>query len=72
MFMSGGAHAANFVAARTVSPPYAAIRAWGTVPRPRPPHHDAWASVDTPATPPTWAAYPSPGWTAKWSCRAGK
>ncbi len=56
MFISGGAHSANFVAASTVSPPYAAISACGIVPIPRPPHSDAWASVETPATPPTFAA----------------
>jgi hypothetical protein len=59
--MSGGAQSANFVAARTVLPPYDAISACGTVPIPRPPHHDAFASVVTPISTPmvapaTWAA----------------
>ena len=46
--------------AATVSPPNAAIRAWGTVPIPSEPHHEAWASVDTPMAPATCAAQPSP------------
>ena len=45
---SAGAHSANFVAASTVLPPYEAISECGTVPTPRPPHHDDCASVVTP------------------------
>ena len=48
MLKSGGAHSANFVAASTVLPPYAEIRACGTVPSPRPPHQEACASVVIP------------------------
>jgi len=48
MLKSGGAHSANFVAASTVLPPYAAISECGTVPMPRPPHHEACASEVTP------------------------
>ena len=50
--MSDGAHSANFAAARTVSPPYAAISECGTVPIPRPPHQDACSSVVTPISAP--------------------
>ena len=39
---------------------------------PRPPHHDAWASVETPIAPATCAAQPSPVCTSQWSWRAGK
>jgi hypothetical protein len=39
---------------------------------PRPPHHDAWASVETPIAPATCAAHPSPVCTSQWSWRAGK
>lgn len=63
---------ANLRAASTVSPPYAAMSPWGTVPMPRPPHHDACASVLTPIAPATWAAQPSPVCTCQWSKRAGK
>ncbi len=61
MWKSSGAQSANFVAASTVLPPYAAISACGTVPTPRPPHHDACASDVTPISAPTtapatWAA----------------
>jgi len=52
-FSSAGAHSANFVAASTVLPPYAAISACGTVPTPCPPHHDACSSVVTPIGAPT-------------------
>src|SRR2546425_1116156 len=48
------------------------MSAWGTVPTPSEPHHDACASVDTPIAPAMCAAYPSPVWTSQWSCRAGK
>ena len=63
---------ANFRAASTVSPPYAAISPCGTVPMPLPPHHDACASVETPIAPAMCAAHPSPVWTCQWSKRAGK
>ncbi len=63
---------ANRSAARTVSPPKAAMSEWGTVPMPLPPHHEAWASVDTPIAPATCAAQPSPVCTCQWSKRAGK
>jgi hypothetical protein len=57
MFMSGSAFSANFVAARTVLPPYEPISACGTVPTPRPPHQDACASDVTPISAPTiWPA----------------
>ena len=46
MLNPSGAHSANFVAASTVLPPYAEMSACGTVPTPRPPHHDACASVE--------------------------
>ena len=52
MFMSAGAHSANFVAASTVLPPYEAISACGTVPTPRPPHQEACASEVTPIAAP--------------------
>jgi hypothetical protein len=56
-FMSAGAHSANFSAAATVSPPYEAINACGTVPMPMPPHHDACSFVVTPISAPTiWPA----------------
>ena len=48
------------------------MSAWGTVPTPRPPHHDACASVETPIAPATCAAQPSPVCTSQWSWRAGK
>src|SRR2546425_6391443 len=48
------------------------MSAWGTVPTPSEPHHDACASVETPIAPAMCAAYPSPVWTSQWSCRAGK
>src|SRR3954449_294814 len=44
----------------------------GTVPTPRPPHQLAWASVETPIAPATWAAQPSPVCTSQWSWRAGE
>src|SRR5207302_1840217 len=50
--ISGGAHSANFDAASTVLPPYDAMSACGTVPIPRPPHHDACSSVVTPISAP--------------------
>ena len=53
MLKSGGAHSANFVAASTVLPPYDAISECGTVPIPRPPHHEACSSVVTPIGAPT-------------------
>ena len=73
---SGSAYSANFVAARTVLPPYEAISECGTVPMPRPPHHEACASDVTPISTPidapaTCAAYPSPVCTRWWSWRAG-
>ena len=56
-FRSSGAQSANFVAARTVLPPYAAISECGTVPTPLPPHQDACSSVVTPIGAPTiWPA----------------
>jgi hypothetical protein len=74
--MSGSMFSTNFVAARTVLPPYAAISECGIVPIPRPPHHEACASEVTPISVPTtrpamYAAYPSPVWTRWWSWRAG-
>ena len=48
MLKSAGAESANFLAARTVFPPYAAMSECGTVPTPLPPHHDACSSVVTP------------------------
>jgi hypothetical protein len=71
-FTSSEAASANFDAASTVFPPYAAMSAWGTVPTPWPPHQDACAWVETPIAPATCAAYPSPVWTRWWSWRAGK
>ena len=65
------ASASDTVAA-TVSPPHAAISAWGTVPIPDEPHQEACASVDTPIAPATCAAQPSPVCTIQWSWRAGK
>ena len=59
-FISSAQRSANALAAATVSPPYAAISPCGTVPTPRPPHHDACASVETPIAPATCAAQPSP------------
>ena len=55
MLKSSVAHSANFVAASTVLPPYAAISACGTVPTPRPPHQDACASDVTPTGAPSIA-----------------
>jgi len=46
-------------------------RGVGTVPTPRPPHQDAFASVDTPIAPASCAAQPSPVCTSQWSWRAG-
>src|SRR6266550_1450187 len=46
------------------------MSAWGTVPTPSEPHHDACASVDTPIAPAMCAAYPSPVWTSQWPGRA--
>ena len=40
----------------TVLPPNAAISACGTIPIPSDPHHEAWASVDTPIAPAMCAA----------------
>src|SRR3954469_15338342 len=71
-FISREKRSANARAAATVSPPYAAISACGTVPTPRPPHHDACASVETPIAPATRAAQPSPVRTSQRSWRAGK
>ena len=71
-FISEPQRSANARAAATVSPPNAAIRPCGTVPTPRPPHHEAWASVETPIAPATCAAQPSPVCTSQWSWRAGK
>jgi hypothetical protein len=55
-FMSSGAQAAKTRAASTVSPPQAATRACGTVPIPRPPHQEAWASEVTPIGAPSTRA----------------
>ena len=54
--MAGSDWSANLRDAWTVSPLYAAMSAWGTVPMPSEPHHDAWASVDTPIAPAMCAA----------------
>jgi nicotinic acid phosphoribosyltransferase len=64
-FISDAKRRANASAAATVSPPNAAIRLCGTVPIPRPPHHEAWASVETPMAPATCADHPSPDWTSQ-------
>jgi hypothetical protein len=56
IWTSGPVCSAIATLAATVSPPNAAISAWGTVPIPVDPHQDACASVETPIAPAMCAA----------------
>ena len=70
--ISGGSTFETATAAATVSPPYAAISACGTLPTPLYPLNVPCASVETLAAPPTCALSPSPGCSRAWSLRAPK